>query len=253
MTLSRHQITTSLVDDIQSWPFSIACWEGGSAANQLTDPYSDLDLVICVENGKTEEAFSRIQNQLGSLSKIDHIWRVPAPTWHGHGQCFFKLSHTPEHFFLDIVVMEEKATQKFLEKERHGTPVVYFDKKNFVQIKSADTAEFRSKRDQRFESIKASFPFIKTLVQKEIARKRPIDALAFYRSFVSFYVELLGMKHRPFRYDFGLRYAYFDFPTEIQTELEKFNFVANLNEIERRLPEVESQIQQLLSELKTPS
>lgn len=253
MILSAAQVTKSLVDEIKSWPFSVACWEGGSAANKRSDQYSDLDLVICVEDGNTEEAFAKIQDALRRLSPIDQQWRVPEPTWHGHSQCFYKLADTPEYYFLDVVVMQEKATQKFLEKERHGTPVVHFDKKGFVQITSADTPEFWSKMEARRKAIEASFPFFKILIQKEIARKRPIDAMAFYRTWTNFLVELWGMKYRPLRYDFGLRYTHIDFPKDVQAELEKFCYVSSLSDIQNRLPEIELRLRQLLKETQRSS
>jgi hypothetical protein len=250
MTISRTEITNSLVNEIKNWPFSVACWEGGSAANQRADSLSDLDLVICVEPGTVNDAFTKIESLLNGLSKVEHIWRVPEPTWHGHGQSFYKLADTPEHFFLDIVIMDENAKQRFLEKERHGTAIVFFDKKNFIHEESANTADFWSKRDLRLRTIGSSFPFFKTLVQKEIARKRPIDAMAFYRTFVGFLVELYGMKYRPYRYDFGLRYLHTDFPEEIQNEIEKFLYVSNLTEIQKNMPVVENRISLLLTELR---
>ena len=248
-SLSRNYMANCLVQDIQSWPFSIACWEGGSAANKRVDPYSDLDLVIAVENGNVEEAFSRIQTYINSIAEIDHLWRVPEPTWHGHSQTFYKLSHCPEYFFLDVVVMQEKAQQRFLERERHGNPVIHFDKKNFIQISSCDTEEFRTKRRQRLETIEASFSFFKAIALKEMLRNRPLDAMAFYRNLINILVELLGMKYRPFRYDFGLRYLHNDLPIDEQRELEGFCYVSDLKQIEEYIPAIELRVLKLVAEL----
>ncbi|MCC2679170.1 MAG: polymerase beta domain protein region [Pseudobdellovibrio sp.] len=250
MLLTGSQITQVLVEEIKSWSYSMACWEGGSAANKRNDQYSDVDLVLAVTAGKTEEALTKIEDLLNSKYKVTHKWRVPSPTWHGHGQCFYKLAGTPLFFFLDIVVMEEGAKQKFLETERHGHAVVYFDKNNFIKPETADTADFWKKQKDRLQTIEASFPFFKELVLKEAARKRPIDTMAFYRTMTNFLVELLGMKYRPYRYDFGLRYTHIDFPQDVQKMLEEMLYVNSVKEIESQVLKIEMKVNDLISELK---
>lgn len=250
MSFTREEITQSLTSEIKSWPFSIACWEGGSAANQRQDTFSDLDLVLSVENGNVKEAFQKFEKNLIQISSIDHTWRVPEPTWHGHSQRFYKLHDGPKHFFLDVVIMEEKAQQRFLEKERHGNPIVYFDKKNFVRIDSADTKEFHDKRTMRMNTIQESYPFFKILVEKEILRNRPVDAMAFYRSLTNLLIELMGMKYRPFRYDFGLRYIQTDFPPVEHQQIQEFLYPHDLNAIKIFLPLIDEKIQKIFKELK---
>jgi predicted nucleotidyltransferase len=249
MSLSRTEIIESLKNEITSWPDAVACWEGGSVANKKADQYSDLDLVICVVPGKINESFYRIEKLLKQLSGIDHQWRVPEPTWHGHGQCFYKLHNTPEYFFLDVVIMDENAQQRFFESERHGNPVIYFDKKSFIRSESADTPEFQNKQRQRLLTIRDSLPFFKTLVLKEVVRKRPLDAMAFYRSYTNLLIELYGLKYRPFRYDFGLRYLHNDLPQDIQHQLEKICYPADLTTLESNVPEIEKTVSGLMSEL----
>jgi hypothetical protein len=251
MFFTRQQITKTLIDEIQTWDFTIAAWEGGSAANQRQDSFSDLDLVLAVENEKTKEAFQKIEKLLSKISPIDHIWRVPEPTWHGHGQRFYKLHDGPEFFFLDVVIMEEKAKQRFLEKERHGTPVIYFDKKNFIQVESAHTQEFNEKRSARLRTIKDSYPFFKILVEKEIRRNRPLDAMAFYRSLTNLLIEIQGMKFRPYRYDFGLRYIHVDFPLAEQKQLQQILYPSDLNSIQNLLPIIDEKMRSLFQELMT--
>src|SRR5688572_27295875 len=138
MDISRQHITQNLVDTIRALPYSVACWEGGSAATGTLDKYSDLDLVICVENSRVENCFSEVEKSLNAISRISHVWRITEPTWNGHSQCLYQLEGTPDYFFLDIVIMQESKGQRFSEVERHGKPVVFFDKKNFVKESSAD-------------------------------------------------------------------------------------------------------------------
>ncbi len=249
MELNRNEIIQKLVTEIESWPFSIACWQSGSIAHQRNDEYSDVDLVICVQSNHASSTWPLIQSSLNSFTKIKYMWRVPDPTWHGHQQTFYQLEKTPEYFFLDFVVMEEQTQHRFLEKERHGLPIVYFDKKDFIQINSSNTPEFHSKRNERLKIIAASFPFYKAILLKEILRKKPIDAWAFYRHHLNIFVELLGMQYRPLRYDFGFRYTQIDFPESVKKELENFCFPADLDDIAQKSSLLESRITELIHKL----
>lgn len=249
--MNVNQLSDVLIEEIKSWPFSIACWEGGSAANNRKDRFSDLDLVVAVETGKTDESFTQLEALLNKSYTVLNRWRVPPPTWHGHGQCFYKLADTPPFFFLDIVVMEENAANKFLEIERHGKPLIFFDKKNFITAETADTKDFHKKRSDRLHTIEASFPFFKELVLKEVARNRPVDAMAFYRTVTNFLIELLGMKYRPYRYDFGLRYTHIDFPQDVQNFLQEALYVRDISDIQAQVIKIENKISELISELKS--
>lgn len=238
---------SALISALRSLPYAVAAWEGGSAANRRADELSDLDLVLVVRDGHVEDAFREIETRLGPVA---HRWRVPAPTWHGHAQCFYKLDDGRPFYFLDVVVMTENAANRFLEPERHGTPVVHFDPAGWIAAGtvSADTPDFRAARARRRATLASSLPFFFILVRKEIARRRPVEAMAFFRHLQNALAELLGMKYRPLRYDFGLRYAHVDFPAEDRRWLERVLYVADLGAIEALLPELETKIGSLLGE-----
>ena len=250
MNANRLMLLDCLVKNAQTWPFCLALWEGGAAANNRVDQFSDLDLIFCVEDDNVEESFRNIDFILSSVGKIKHRYRLPEPTWNGHSQCYYKIAEMPEYFFVDVVVIKKSASGKPLETERHGTPVVHFDKLNIVKNVSADTEEFRKKMRDRIEAIEASFPIYKAIVIKELYRQRSLDSLAFFRILVGFYVELLGMKHRPFHYDFGLRYAHIEFPEEVQKDIVNFSYIINIEEIQKKLEPLSSKIENLLSALK---
>lgn len=242
MTNSREQILSELINEVKNWEFSLACWEGGAAANGRLDTYSDIDLIICVEDSRVEEAFNNLKTRIDTFAKIEHYWRVPEPTWNGYSQSYYKLADSPDYFFLDIVVVKETSVSKPLEVERHGRPVIHFDRQQIVTSISSDTIEFWKTMRTRFLNIEASYPFYKAIVLKELQRQRALDALAFYRHLLNFYIELLGMKYRPFRYDFGLRYSSFEFPEDICQSIEKFSFVSGLQNIQNNMPLIDSEI-----------
>ena len=68
------------------------------------------------------------EQALRTLSPIAACRRLPEPTWHGHSQVFVRLADAPEHLVVDLVVLHRSVTERFLERERHGVPVVYFDR-----------------------------------------------------------------------------------------------------------------------------
>lgn len=252
MTTTRLSLLDALIKNAQTWSFCLAAWEGGAASNNRVDQFSDLDLVFCVEDDAVEESFRRVDSVLGAIGKIEHRYRVPEPTWNGHSQCYYRMAGMPDYFFVDAVVVKKSSANKPLEKERHGLPVVHFDKTGIVKPVSADTDEFRKRVRDRIEAIESSFPIYKSIVIKELLRKRALDSLAFYRILVGFYVELLGVKHRPFHYDFGLRYAHIEFPLEVQNEISSFSYVVDIDDVRGKLEPLSAKIEDLLTRIRQP-
>lgn len=249
MDLNRHSLLDFFVRKAQTWPSYLACWEGGAAANNRVDQFSDLDLIFCVEDDAVEESFRKIESSLSTICQIKHHYRVPEPTWSGHSQCYYQVVGMPEYFFIDVVVIKKTATNMPLEIERHGTPVVHFDKLGIVKTLSVDKKEFQKRMRERLKAIESSFPIYKAIVIKELHRQRALDALAFYRILSGFHVELTGMKYRPFHYDFGLRYAHVELPEEIQDELSEFSYVIDIDDVRRKLEPLIIRIEDLVAEL----
>lgn len=249
MKTIREKVLNTLLPEIKSWNFILTCCEGGAAASGRLDPYSDLDLILCVEDEFLDMVFPKIEEALIKNWKIQSRWRLPDNK--NYNQCYFKLRDTPEYFFVDVVVMRPETLSHFFEKERHGIPVIHFEREKIVQCQSVDLTAYRLKIMERVKSIDDSLPFYCSIIQKEILRNLPVDTLAFYRIVVGFLVELLGMKYRPSRFDFGLRYTSVDFPISEQYELQKFLFAASLEEIKLNLPILETKIQNLVAQIKS--
>lgn len=250
MLKERENILEYLVPHLYSLSFVQACWEGGSAATQKLDQYSDLDLRLVVADHHVDASFLEIEKALLTYSPIEYQRREPEPTWHGHSHSFYKLRDHSAYFFLDILIMKASAPDKLLDIERHGKPVIYFDKLQIIQLKSANTEEFEQKRKKRVEDLISYFPFLKIATLKSIRRKQPLDAFARYQHLLNCLVEVWGMKYRPLRYDFGLRYTYSDFPKAIQSKLEGFCFSANMQILEKNVKEIEKCFFEVISELK---
>ena len=69
-------------------------------------------------------------------------------------------------------------------------------------------------------------PVYRMLVEKELAREQPLEALAFIRRFCAL-IELLGIRHRPDRFDYGWRYVETELPEDARRLIERYAFVAD--------------------------
>ena len=232
MPVTRHQILTRLQTVLEPQDDICAMWEGGSAARGEADQWSDIDAVVVCEEGAVAEVFEVVEAALERLSPIDLTWQVPEPTWHGHAQRFYRLEEAPEYLLVDLVVMKRGTEKRFLVAERHGQPVVLFDKTGLVEPAEFDADGFRAQAAAELTDLKVRFEMLQCLVDKELQRGRPLDAMNYYLGCtLAPLIKALGMRYRPTRYDFGRRYTREDFPTDVADELEALHFVCDADDL----------------------
>ena len=232
MTTTRHQILIALTTALETQEGVYAMWEGGSAARNRDDTWSDVDAVVVCREELVEAVFETIEAALEQLSPIDLEWKVPEPTWHGHAQRFYRLTDAPAYRMVDVVVMKTGTQERFLIPERHGHPVVLFDKQGLVRPADFEVEQFRGEMAATLADLEVRFEMLKCLVQKELDRRRPLDAMGYYLGLVlPALLSVLGMRYRPFRYDFGRRYTRDDFPADIADEVEALHFVSDADDL----------------------
>lgn len=234
MSIDRHQILALLSTVLEPQDDIHAMWEGGSAARGEADPWSDIDAVVVCEDDEDSVAgvFETVEAAIERLSPIELIWRVPEPTWHGHAQRFYRLEDAPAHLLVDLVVMKRGTEGRFLVPQRHGHPVVLFDKPGLVEPVELDRKAFRTKMTNELADLKVRFEMLQCLVDKELERGRPLDAMNYYLGLtLSPLIKVLGMRYRPSRYDFGRRYTREDFPTDVADEIEALHFVRDAEDL----------------------
>jgi hypothetical protein len=222
---SRQDLISALGTALQRCPQVRAAWLGGSDAFGRADEHSDLDLCLCVDDGRVEEAIEAVESALVSLSPIAHRYRLPQPTWHGHEQVFYRLRDAVPTAIVDLVVFAASKPNQFRERERHGTPVVLFDPEGLAAPVSLDRAAHSAKVRTRLEALRESFPIFEPFVPKELDRERPVDAVGFYHGLtLRPLAELLRIAYCPDRFDFGLRYLGTDLPREVYAEFAGLAF-----------------------------
>lgn len=227
-SLSRDTILTALRNALEPLDYVNAMWEGGAAAFQRVDEWSDIDLQIDVADDRVDEAVQVVEGVLRNLSPIDLRYEVPRPSWHGHFQAFYRLEKASPFLLLDFVVIQHGNPNKFLEKEIHGTARVHFDKCGVVQSPPMDVPAFLDMLKKRVETLRITFEMYQVFTQKELNRGNHLEALSYYNGLtLRPLVELLRIVYCPQRYNFHTRYIYYELPAEIVKRLEALYFLPN--------------------------
>lgn len=238
----KERVRNELVSSLQANPRALATWEGGSAANGTQDVCSDIDLVV-VARESIELLFEAIEEALGRVSSISYRYIEPKCFWPGCYQRIYFLEGAPQHFFVDVAVFLETSGEvlsEFMQPERHGHPVIYFDKVGIVKLRASDPIALKSQHLKRLKEIEAAYPIFKLEVLKELDRGHSIDAFGFYFGAVlKPLVELMGILHRPFRYDFGLRYLHKTFPGADQKIIEQLLYIKDVQTLRERMAEAD--------------
>ncbi len=249
MTDFRTDFTDKIKNLLEEKNYIHTAWEGGSAATGRLDEYSDLDLCLICDDDKVEKTFEIIADYLQKNYGIKSRFRLPEPAWHGHSQCFYDLDNTPEFFFLDLLVEKLSAGNRFMEKDRHGDAIVWFDKKNLFDPTPTPGEQIEAKGRRMFKLLSGSLWLHFLNLKKEIRRGNLIDSYTTYYQLLNRLSILWNLKYRPAKVDFGLRYAQRDFPPEIVHWLEEMLIVSDLKQMKKNLEIIEQKFYELIDEL----
>ncbi len=232
---TREIICKELNDFLFKQSEVLAVWEGGSVATGFADKYSDLDLVIVVNDEYVEETFRSLDEFIDKTYQIIRKFRVPEPTWHGFSQTFYQAKDVPDLFYFDISVMKKSLEDKFLENSRHGYAKIWFEKEKFVkEVQSIDSEV--EQRVKKFFNIATATDFITILeIKKGIKRALFSEVFPLYFTFIVRHLGiLLNIIHRPHKVDFNLRYIYRDYPKADYKLLESALQVNNISELDSK-------------------
>ena len=247
--LTRSQLLTALHTAIEPLPYAQAMWQGGAAAFNRADEWSDIDMLIEVEDGRVAEALAVVEQTVLTLSPIALRYEIPQPAWHGHFQVFYRLAEASEFLMLDLVLIEHSHPNKFLEREIHGEAVVLFDKTGVVNPLPLDRAAWAIKLKERLAALRVTFPLFQPLVTKELHRRNALEALAFYQAMtLRPLVEALRIRHCPARYNFHTRYTQYDLPAAVNQRLAPLFFPRDLEDIRAKHAEAAQWASELLAE-----
>jgi hypothetical protein len=223
----RRQVKDAIVSVLRARNDVAGCWEGGSAATGRVDEFSDVDLVIVASLDVADAIFTAVEDAISTVGEISHRWHVDPPPFRDTAQRFYFLAGAPQFFAVDCVIVTATGIAQFLERERHGEPQVQFDRTGQIAALPVDEQALAARRAHRVGQLRGSVPIYLMLVEKELARGHPLEALGFYQALLRALIELLGMQYRPHRFDYGWRYVETELPEDAQHLIERYAFVAD--------------------------
>lgn len=230
--ITRDAIIQAIQQGLEPLEFVRAAWLGGSDATGRCDQWSDVDLLVIVEDETVERTVAVIDAVLSGLSPIAHRHRLLEPTPHGHFQEFISLRDADPCHLVDYVVIKRSSTGWFLEPERHGHQLVLFDKDGVAKPAVFDRAVHEAKMTQRLGSLQETFPLFQSFVKKAVLRGDLADAwYAYLVHTLRPLVEVARMRHCPDRFDYGFRYLDRDLPPAIRHEIESLLLPRSIQEI----------------------
>ncbi len=225
-SLTRQHILDAIQNLLEPRPEVKAFWQGGAAAFDRVDEWSDLDLMVLASDDQDEAVLQLIEDKLRELSPIQSEYIFPQPTWHGHLQTLYRLENASPFLFIDLVVMKESSPKRFIERQIHGKALVHFDKGSYLKDAQVDVAAHLLMLRTRKQELEVQFEFFQELTQKELLRQNWLDALPYFQRFtLAPILELLRMQYSPGRYNFNLRYIYVDLPQEWVQRIEPLFFL----------------------------
>lgn len=244
----RDLYIEKLLEALRDNPKIIALWEGGSAATESTDQYSDIDLfALCT--CETDEAFDLMES---AMPPVTHRYIEPAGPDIKHRIYFHDAA--PKHFFADIGIFSEDSRETLKERmliERHGTPVVFFDDKGLIKPHHVNKIAWQAKLENRNKELEAAFPIYILQVLKPLDRRQYTEAFAFYyHGLLRRLVELLGIRYRPYRYDFELRYLERDFPQKEQQAIHEYMKYVDPDDLRKKVALVDQEFKENLAFIK---
>jgi hypothetical protein len=248
--LTRNVIIKTLVDALEPLGYVHSFWEGGAAAFERIDEWSDLDLYIVVEDDKAEETFLAVEKALNMLSPIKQKYEVQHTPSLGLFQAFYRLEEASEYLILDLAIFTLSSPDKFLEPEIHGKAVFYFNKSEKVKVPQLDERALLEKLEKRVERLQVRFDMFNRFVQKEINRGNHLEAIDLYHNLtLATLVEALRIRYYPVHHDFRMRYIHYELPSEVTAELRRLYFVQDPSLLQGNYDRATRWFRELVSEI----
>ncbi len=248
--LTREVIVQTLTNALEPLDYVHAFWEGGAAAFERIDEWSDVDLYLVVDDNNVDETFLSVEKALKSLSNIEQKYDVTHPPESGIFQAFYRLEGANEYLVIDLAVLKLSSPDKFLEPEIHGDAVFFFNKSNKVKPPPLDKDALVKKLQKRLERLQSRFDMFNNFVQKEINRGNYLEAMGFYRAItLASLAEALRIMHNPVHYDFKMHYIHYELPSDVVKKLKRLYFIKDEKDLQEKYNEATEWFPGIVSEI----
>jgi predicted nucleotidyltransferase len=235
--LDRNRILQVLEKGLKSIKEINAMWLEGSDGTGKTDEYSDLDIVLDVNDGFEREAFQHIEALLSRLAPLDLCYERE----NYHPQLSDKVYHlkgTPETLLLDVAIQSHSRNFNFIKENDSEIPSVIFDKTGVIQFENLNQQEFQSELRERLYHLENTIRQ-KSRVEKYIKRGKIVEAMGYYNKFVlAPLIELLRIKYKPVNHDYYIVSFSKHLPHDVVKEVEQLFFISSLEDLSEKLAKV---------------
>ena len=230
--VTREEILRGLARALEPLSYVDAMWEGGAAAYDRLDAWSDIDLYLVVADDHVAEAFRAVEDALTALSPIRRKYEPAWPAESGIAQAFYRLERTNEYLLVDLAVLKRSAPDKFLEPEVHGRAIFAFNKEGAVTVRPLDVDALVRRLLERLERLGARIALFGPFVSKELHRRNGLGALeAYQRIVLDSLAQALQIRYAPTHHGFNVRYARYDLPPQVVDKLESLSYVTSRDDI----------------------
>ena len=214
----------AVVRALASCDDALAAWEAGSAAFGRADLASDLDVAVIARDGAGTRVLDAIEEELRDLTDLD-LWDVGVSLF--GVQRFWQPARPGRDApicMVDVSVLgvDEDADKlrELLTPERHGRAISLHDPTGLltetIAANAFDADAHRARIATDLDRIRERHAMLAGFGAKELDRGRTLDAHWILNAMVvGPLVSLLGMVHRPLRYDFALRYLHDELPADV--------------------------------------
>jgi hypothetical protein len=240
-------IIDALVSALEPLSYVHALWEGGAAAFNRIDEWSDIDVYMVVDDERVDDGFSAVEKALASLSPIKEKYETGKLPWPDVHQAFYRLEAAGDYLLIDLAVLTLSSPEKFLDPKIHGNNVFHFNKAGKVQCSTMDPGEFAKKLSKRLKRLRARFGMFNIFVQKEINRGNSLQAIDLYHGItLASLLEVTRIRHNPFHHNFRTHYANHELPTDVIRKLERLYFVKDLADLQGKYEEASTRFMELM-------
>lgn len=226
-----------------------AMWLEGADGTSKTDEYSDLDIVLDVNDGFEVEVFQRIEKILSDLAALDlcYVREVYNPQICDR---VYHIEGTPETLFLDVSIQSHSRNFHFIKENDSEVPDVIFDKTGVIQFESLNQKELLSELNSRLYHLENTIKQ-KARVEKYIKRGKIVEAMGYYNKFIlAPLIELLRIKHKPINYDYYIVSFSKHLPSDVVKKVEDLFLVHSLDDLTIKLAQAYDWFFALLPDIK---
>ena len=148
---------------------------------------------------------------------------------------------------VDLCVMRADRLDPFLDPDRHGRPLVWFDRSDRLaavpDLRVADRAAAHRR------ALIARIALFGHIPGKALARGHHVEAVdAYHKMLLRPLVDLLRHAHAPKRFDFGLRYLDVDLPPDLARRLETLVWIGDETALHRAIAAARAWIDEILAD-----